>query len=50
MAFTNKQIQEIEKAAAKFLYYLRPPLEIRDKLDIAYRIDGQSVYVAYSCP
>lgn len=45
MAFTNTQIQEIKKAAAKYLYYNRPPLEIRDKLDLAYRIEGQSVYV-----
>jgi hypothetical protein len=45
MAFTKTQIQEIEKAAAKFMYYHRPPLEIREKLDIGYRIEGQSVYV-----
>jgi hypothetical protein len=45
MALTNTQIQKIEKAAAKFMYYKRPPLEIREKLDIGYRIEGQSVYI-----
>jgi hypothetical protein len=45
MSLTKTQIQEIEKAAAKFMYYHRPPLEIREKLDIGYRIEGQSVYV-----
>ena len=45
MAFKEKQIEEIEQAAAKYLYYNRPPLEIRDKLDLAYRIEEQSVYI-----
>ncbi|MCD4772815.1 MAG: DUF3024 domain-containing protein [Bacteroidales bacterium] len=45
MALTKTQIQEIEKAAAKFMYYHRPPVEIREKLDIGYHIEGQSVYV-----
>lgn len=45
MAFTKEQIAEIEKASAKYMYYNRPPLEIRDQLDFAYRIDGQSVYL-----
>ena len=45
MALNEEQIAEIKKAAAKYLYYNRPPLEIRDKVDLAYRIEGQSVYV-----
>lgn len=45
MAFTKGQIAEIEKAAAKYMYYNRPPLEVRDQLDFAYRIEGQSVYL-----
>ena len=43
MAFTDQQIKEIEQAAAKFMYYKRPPVEIRPKLDLEYRIEGQSV-------
>jgi hypothetical protein len=43
MALTKEQITEIEKAAAKYMYYNRPPLEIRDKLDLGYRIEGQNV-------
>ena len=45
MAFNNEQIEEIKKAAAKYMYYNRPPLEIRDKLDLGYRIKEQSVYL-----
>ncbi len=45
MALTKEQITEIEKAAAKYMYYHRPPLEIRSELDIGYRIKGQSVYI-----
>ena len=45
MALSNTQIEEIEQAAEKYMNHNRPPLEIRDKLDIAYRIDGQSVVV-----
>jgi len=45
MTLTKEQIKEIEKAAAKFLYYKRPPEEIRNKVDLAYRIEEQSVYI-----
>jgi hypothetical protein len=45
MALTKKQIEEVEKAAAKFLYYKRPSEEIRNKVDLAYRIEEQSVYI-----
>ncbi len=45
MALTKEQIAEIEKAAAKYMYYNRPPMEIRDKLDLGYRIEGQNVYI-----
>jgi len=36
---------EIETAGAAFLKKRRPPEEIRDQLDLAYRTDGLSVYV-----
>lgn len=45
MALTKEQITEIEQAAAKYMYYHRPPSEIRGQLDLAYRIDGQDVYM-----
>ena len=44
MAFTNEQIQEIKAAVAKFMYYHRPPIEIRDNLDFGYRIEGLNVF------
>jgi len=45
MALTKEKISEIEKAAAKYMYYHRPPLEIRNQLDLGYRIEGQNVYL-----
>jgi hypothetical protein len=45
MALTNTQIQKIEKAAAEFMKERRPPVEIRNELDLGYSIEGQSVYV-----
>jgi len=38
IAFNNEQTEDIKKAAAKYMYYNRPPLEIRDKLDLGYRV------------
>jgi hypothetical protein len=45
MALTTAQKEEIEKAAMVFLESHRPPEHIREKLDIAYRIEGQSVLI-----
>jgi len=45
MALTKEQITKIEKAAAKYMYYERPPLEVRDQLDLGYRIEGQNVFL-----
>lgn len=45
MALTEAQIQEIEKAGESFLAARRPPVEIRSKVDLAYRIEGQSVFI-----
>ncbi len=45
MALTKEQIVEIEKAASKYMYYNRPPIEIREQLDLGYRIEGQNVYL-----
>ena len=45
MSLSKDLIKEIKQAAAKYMYYNRPPLEVRDQLDIGYRIDEQSVYL-----
>jgi hypothetical protein len=45
MPLTEKQFEEINGAGQLFLEKRRPPQEIRNKLDIAYRIEGQSVII-----
>ena len=45
MAFTPQQLSHIEAAMADFLARRRPPEEIRDRLDLSWRLEGQSVVV-----
>jgi hypothetical protein len=45
MAFTIEQTASIESSIADFLTRRRPPEEIRHKLDLAWRIEGQSVVI-----
>lgn len=45
MTLKKEQIESIKAAASKFLYYRRPPEEIRDQVDLAYRIEEQSVLI-----
>ena len=45
MAFTELEIRHIEAVVGSFIDERRPPLEIRDKLDLGYRIRGQSVEI-----
>lgn len=45
MAFTKEQIAAIESSMADFLTKRRPPEHLRDKIDLAWRIDGQSVLI-----
>lgn len=45
MALTEKQIQEVTAAGDAFLEKRRPPVEMRNQLDLAYQIQGQSVLV-----
>ncbi len=45
MALTEKQIQEVTTAGQAFLEKRRPEEKIRKQLDLAYRIEGQSVMV-----
>jgi hypothetical protein len=43
MALSELETKTIEKALAAFLEKRRPPISIRSKLDLGYRISGQSV-------
>ena len=45
MALSEQQIKEIKNAGATFMFYNRPPVEVRKELDLGYRIENQSVYV-----
>ena len=45
MAFTPEQTFSIESSMADFLTKRRPPEEIRHKLDLGWRIEGQSVVI-----
>lgn len=45
MALREGQIKEIETAGEAFLKQRRPPVEMRNQLDLVYRIEGQSVII-----
>lgn len=45
MAFDDLEIKRNENALAQFLARRRPPPHIRDQLDIACKISGQSVEI-----
>lgn len=45
MAFTTEQTADIESSMSDFMAKRRPPVEIRSKLDLDWRIEGQSVVV-----
>lgn len=45
MAFTPQQLSHIEAAMADFLACRRPPEEIRDRHDLSWRVEGQSVVI-----
>lgn len=45
MAFTEPELARVESALADFLEKRRPPEEIRQKVDLAYRIEGESVVI-----
>ena len=50
MAFSEIELKRHERAINAFLEKKRPPIHIRDELDIGYRIDGQSVEVLETRP
>ena len=43
MSISEFEIKRCERELDKFLLEHRPPVEIRDKVDISYRIANQSV-------
>jgi hypothetical protein len=45
MAFNQRELQKYEKLVGAFVEKRRPREEIRDKVDIGYRISGQSVEI-----
>ena len=45
MSLTPAQTEDVKQAAARFMYYNRPPEDIRPQLDLGYRIEDQSVYI-----
>ena len=45
MAFTTDEIQTIEWIMKGFMSKRRPPVEIRNKVDLAYKIEGQSIEI-----
>ena len=45
MAFTEEEVQDYKLILDDFLEQKRPPVEIRDQVDIGYRIDKQSVEI-----
>jgi hypothetical protein len=45
MALSEIEVKRCEKALAQFMERRRPPPELRNELDLSYRISGQSVEV-----
>jgi hypothetical protein len=45
MTLSAIEVHRIEKTMAEFLERVRPPPNIRDELDIAYRLSGQSIEI-----
>ena len=45
MAFTEFEIAEYDKLVATFISKRRPPENIRDEVDLAYRITDQSIVI-----
>ena len=45
MSFTELELKRCEKALETFMVGRRPPPDVRDQLDIGYRIDGHSVEI-----
>ena len=46
MAFDDEEVTRAQQAVEEFMDRRRPPAEIRDELDLDYRIDGDDQTVA----
>ena len=45
MAFTDVELQRYEEAVGHFIDKRRPAEDIRDQVDLSFRIEGQSVII-----
>ena len=45
MAFSEFEIKRIKKIVGRYIKENRPPANIRDKVDMSFRIEGQSVEI-----
>ena len=45
MSFSEFEIKKIQKVIGRYVDENRPPAEIRDKVDLSFRIDRQSVVI-----
>jgi hypothetical protein len=45
MALTELERKRFEKAVSKFIEARRPPPHVRPKLDLSYRLEGQTVEI-----
>src|SRR5690606_18474257 len=43
MKLSDTEVQHVPRALEAYLVRARPPFAIRDQVDVAYRIEGQSV-------
>lgn len=49
MALSESEIRRCEKGIAEFMMKRRPPPHLRDKVDLAFRIKGQSMEIFEIC-
>lgn len=45
MAFTKEELDRYQKIVVAFIERRRPPAHLRDKVDLAFRIENQSVFI-----
>lgn len=45
MAFSEFEIKKLEKTVGAFIEKQRPPVSLRKELDLAFRIENQSVFI-----
>ena len=45
MAFTKEELEQYRRVVNAYVEKRRPPVHLRDKVDLAFRIDGQSIFI-----